>query len=83
MMEYVASNNPGMAQQYFTSAHKVCPDDPAVMHELGVIAFRVADYSKAERYFEAALALICLVLFQLVDIQRGMESTSGGRSFLV
>jgi hypothetical protein len=54
-MEYVATNNVAMAQQHFTQAHSIAARDPAVLHELGVVAFRT------ERY-EAVAALLFLFI---------------------
>lgn len=57
-MEYVITNNPGMAQQYFTQAYAINDRDPAVLHELGVIAFRTGQLEQAATYFKTALVLL-------------------------
>jgi hypothetical protein len=67
-MEYVATNNVAMAQQHFTQAHSIAACDPAVLHELGVVAFRT------ERY-EAVAAL--LFLFIANSIKPTRPHTSG------
>lgn len=57
-MEYVVTNNPGMAQQYFTQAYAISDQDPSVLHELGVIAFKTSQFEQAVAYFKTALTLL-------------------------
>lgn len=49
-MEYVATNNVSMAQQHFTQAYAISDRDPAVLHELGVIAFRIGELEKSASF---------------------------------
>lgn len=56
-MEYLRANNLHLAQSFLHSAHKLCDRDPLIHNELGVAAFRRADYAAAADSFEAALAL--------------------------
>ena len=56
-MEYVATNNVAMAQQHFTQAHAIAARDPAVLHELGVVAFRTGRHEAAAAFFSRGLTL--------------------------
>jgi anaphase-promoting complex subunit 6 len=37
---YQRMNNLGLCERCFLQAHAMCPHDPAVAHELGVLAYR-------------------------------------------
>jgi anaphase-promoting complex subunit 6 len=54
-MEYMATSNLGMANQYLTQANAMSSGDPAVAHELGVSAYFLRKYVQAEEYFRIAL----------------------------
>ena len=44
-MEYQRTNNLGLAEQFFGKAREICPADPLVYNELGVLAYRNRDYA--------------------------------------
>lgn len=39
-LECGLTNNVRLAEKFFQQAHKIAPEDPFVMHEMGVIAFQ-------------------------------------------
>ena len=39
-LEYGLTNNSKLAERFFTQALTVAPEDPFVLHEMGVIAFQ-------------------------------------------
>ena len=41
-VEYGLTNNPKLAESFFKQAVEIAPDDPFVLHELGVICYRSA-----------------------------------------
>lgn len=45
-MECSLTNNINMAQKYLKEALEIAPNDPFVLHELGVIAFQSHRYVK-------------------------------------
>ncbi|GBF89495.1 anaphase-promoting complex subunit 6 [Raphidocelis subcapitata] len=55
-MEYSRMNNLGLAERLFHAAHKLCPEDPLVAHEIGVLEYRNGRYALAERWLRTALA---------------------------
>jgi anaphase-promoting complex subunit 6 len=55
-MEYSRMNNLGLAERLFHAAHQLCPEDPAVCHEIGVLEYRNARHTSAERWLRGALA---------------------------
>jgi anaphase-promoting complex subunit 6 len=57
-MEYQRTNNLSLAEQFFGKAREICPADPLVYNELGVLAYRNRDYSAAVSYLEEAMALV-------------------------
>ncbi|KAK9823965.1 hypothetical protein WJX72_006697 [[Myrmecia] bisecta] len=54
-MEYQRMNNLHLADLLFLQAHKICPTDPLVCNELGVLAYRNRHYDQAERWLQRAL----------------------------
>nr|CAD7454447.1 unnamed protein product [Timema tahoe] len=54
-LEYGLTNNIKLADKFFQQALTIAPNDPFVIHEMGVIAFQNQDYEEAERHFEDAL----------------------------
>ena len=54
-LEYSVTNNTKLAEQFFSSALEICPEDPHVLHEMGVAAYTNGDYNAALVYFEKAL----------------------------
>lgn len=54
-LECGLTNNNKLAEKFFSQAQTIAPDDPFVLHEMGVIAFQNSDFIEAEKYFEQAL----------------------------
>ncbi|KAH7292522.1 hypothetical protein KP509_29G072200 [Ceratopteris richardii] len=61
-MEYLRTNNLNLAQQFFMNARRICPTDPLIFNEMGVMAYRNKDYEAAVRNFRKTLRLIPLPL---------------------
>ena len=57
-LEYSLTNNTTLAEKFFTQALEIAPNDPFVLHELGVTAFSSGNYLGAEKYFSDALLRI-------------------------
>lgn len=57
-MEYLRTNNLNLAQQFFMNARRICPTDPLIFNEMGVMAYRNKDYEAAVRNFRKTLRLI-------------------------
>ncbi|KAJ7299336.1 hypothetical protein O6H91_Y249500 [Diphasiastrum complanatum] len=57
-MEYLRTNNLNLAQQFFMQARSICPTDPLVYNELGVMAFRNKDYEGAARWLRKSLSFV-------------------------
>ncbi len=57
-VEYGLTNNAKLAEKFFKEALAVAPEDPFVLHELGVVAFQNHDYSSAEVYFADAFSRV-------------------------
>ncbi|XP_076454302.1 cell division cycle protein 16 homolog isoform X2 [Babylonia areolata] len=57
-LEYGLTSNAKLADRFFTLAQSIAPDDPFVLHEMGVIAFQNQDWVEAERLFKEALGRI-------------------------
>ncbi|KAF2354115.1 Tetratricopeptide-like helical domain [Trinorchestia longiramus] len=57
-MEYSLSNNPKFALNFFEKAIEMAPDDPFVLHELGVVNFNSQQYQQAEPYFLKAAQVV-------------------------
>eukprot|EP00742_Colponemidia_sp_Colp-10_P011512 GILJ01012796.1.p1 GENE.GILJ01012796.1~~GILJ01012796.1.p1 ORF type:complete len:526 (+),score=88.80 GILJ01012796.1:22-1578(+) len=58
-MEYLRTNNLALAQQALAHALSICAADPAVYHELAVVAHKQKEYRKAIELFKKGLSL-CL-----------------------
>ena len=43
-LEYGLTHNPKLAERFFTQALSIAPEDPFVLHEMGVIAFHNREY---------------------------------------
>merc|ERR1712223_532998 len=54
-VEYGLTNNVKLAEKFFTEALDIAPEDPFVLHELGVTCFQNGDYEGAEKYMLKAL----------------------------
>ncbi|GAB2278042.1 Cell division cycle protein 16 [Dionaea muscipula] len=57
-MEYMRTHNFKLAEQFFMQAKSICPSDPLVYNELGVVAYCMKEYKKAAWWFEKTLAQI-------------------------
>ncbi|GLU18055.1 hypothetical protein SLE2022_343770 [Rubroshorea leprosula] len=57
-MEYMRTHSFKLAEQFFMQAKTICPSDPLVCNELGVVAYHMKEYNKAVWWFENTLALI-------------------------
>jgi uncharacterized protein HemY len=56
-MELIRAYNLPLAQEYILKAQEMCPFDPLIYNELGVIAFKNKNYSHAVDMFETVLKL--------------------------
>jgi len=54
-MQYVRMHNFKLAEQFFTQAKSICPSDPLIYNELGVVAYNMKEYRKAVQLFELTL----------------------------
>uniref|UniRef100_A0A023GNI7 Putative anaphase-promoting complex apc cdc16 subunit n=1 Tax=Amblyomma triste TaxID=251400 RepID=A0A023GNI7_AMBTT len=57
-LEYGLTNNTKLAERFFSQALAIAPNDPFVLHEMGVVAFQNQEYTTAKRHFEHALSLL-------------------------
>uniref|UniRef100_E1BPM5 Cell division cycle 16 n=1 Tax=Bos taurus TaxID=9913 RepID=E1BPM5_BOVIN len=58
-LEYGLTNNSKLAERFFGQALSIAPEDPFVMHEVGVVAFQNGEkYAEALDYHRQALVLI-------------------------
>ncbi|KAK9286485.1 hypothetical protein L1049_014883 [Liquidambar formosana] len=57
-MEYMRTHSFKLAEQFFMQAKSICPSDPLVYNELGVVAYHMKEYQKAVLWFEKTLAHI-------------------------
>lgn len=64
-LEYGLTNNSKLAERFFSQALTIAPEDPFVLHEMGVIAFQNQDYMTAEQYFLDALEKVRCVSNQI------------------
>jgi len=53
-LEYGLTNNPKLADRFFTQALTIAPSDPFVLHEMGVIFYQNGDFFAAHKYFKDA-----------------------------
>ena len=56
-MQHLALHNLALAAEYLAAAHALCPDDPLLLNELGVVAYHRGDLEPATQYFARALEL--------------------------
>lgn len=54
-LECGLTNNIKLAEKFFLQAQSIAPDDPFVIHEMGVVTFKNNDFIGAEKLFETAL----------------------------
>ncbi|ESQ27246.1 hypothetical protein EUTSA_v10018370mg [Eutrema salsugineum] len=64
-MEYMRTHSYKLADQFFMQAKAICPSDPLVYNELGVVAYHMKEYGKAVRWFEKTLAHIPSALTEI------------------
>ncbi|XP_010537723.1 PREDICTED: anaphase-promoting complex subunit 6 [Tarenaya hassleriana] len=57
-MEYMRTHSYKLAEQFFMQAKTICPSDPLVYNELGVVAYHMKEYGKSVRWFEKTLSHI-------------------------
>ncbi|KAK6486951.1 cell division cycle protein 16-like protein [Huso huso] len=57
-LEYGLTNNSKLAERFFSQALSIAPEDPFVMHEVGVVAFQNGDWKTAEKWFLDAMEKI-------------------------
>jgi len=54
-VEYGLPNNVKLAEKFFSQALQIAPEDPFVLHELGVTCFQNGDFDTAEKHMLKAL----------------------------
>ncbi|EDO15826.1 hypothetical protein Kpol_1057p14 [Vanderwaltozyma polyspora DSM 70294] len=64
-MQYMALNTLTLAEEYFTLAYDIYPNDPLLLNEMGVLHFKKNDLQKSKRYLKKAL-----------EAAKDMDSTS-------
>ncbi|KAL5731925.1 Cell division cycle protein 16 [Ranunculus cassubicifolius] len=57
-MEYMRTHNFRLAEEFFMQAKGICPSDPLVYNELGVVAYNMKEYKKAVLWFEHTISLV-------------------------
>lgn len=57
-VEYGLTDNAKLAEKFFNQALSIAPDDPFVLHEMGVTAFQSDEWDTAERHFRRALDIL-------------------------
>mmetsp|Transcript_17222 Transcript_17222/g.28307 ORF Transcript_17222/g.28307 Transcript_17222/m.28307 type:complete len:551 (+) Transcript_17222:192-1844(+) len=57
-MEYLRTNNINISHQFFQQAKQICPFDPLVYNELGVVAYVNGEFVEACKFLKEALSLI-------------------------
>ncbi|KAJ6845057.1 anaphase-promoting complex subunit 6 [Iris pallida] len=64
-MEYMRTHNFKLAEQFFLQAQTICPSDPLVYNELGVVSYHMKEYQRAVQWFERTLTRIALSLSEM------------------
>ncbi|URE36296.1 Tetratricopeptide repeat [Musa troglodytarum] len=64
-MEYMRTHNYKLAEQFLLQAKKICPSDPLVYNELGVVAYHMKEYQKAVQWFEMTLDCVSSSLSEM------------------
>ncbi|KAI3441465.1 TPR_REGION domain-containing protein [Psidium guajava] len=64
-MEYMRTHSFKLAEQFFMQAKTICPSDPLVYNELGVVSYHMKEYNKAVQWFEKTLAHISSPLSEI------------------
>ena len=57
-IEYMRTNNLPLAEEFFRKALEICPEDPLVHNELGVLAYRQGQFPRAEQHLQQAIDLL-------------------------
>lgn len=50
-MQYLQMNNLLLAEEYMLASYEICPNDPLLLNEIGVIYFHTNDLKKSEWFF--------------------------------
>ncbi|GMM37969.1 anaphase promoting complex subunit [Saccharomycopsis crataegensis] len=53
-MQYLQMNNLSLAEEYMLASYEICPSDPLLLNEIGVIYFHTNDLKKSEWFFMKA-----------------------------
>ncbi|CDO94550.1 unnamed protein product [Kluyveromyces dobzhanskii CBS 2104] len=53
-MQYNKMDDLSLAEEYFMMAYDMCPTDPLLLNELGVVYFKRQNYIKAKKYMKRA-----------------------------
>ncbi|KAI5662364.1 hypothetical protein M9H77_21687 [Catharanthus roseus] len=64
-MEYMRTHSFKLAEQFFMQAKSICPSDPLVYNELGVVAYHMKEYKRAVWWFEKTLLHIASSLSEM------------------
>ncbi|KAK4804568.1 hypothetical protein SAY86_004385 [Trapa natans] len=64
-MEYMRTHSFKLAEQFFMQAKSICPSDPLIYNELGVVAYHIKEYNRAVWWFEKTLAHIPSTLSEI------------------
>lgn len=64
-MEYMRTHSFKLAEQFFLQAKIICPSDPLVFNELGVVAYHMKEYKKAVWWFEQTLSHVSSSLSEM------------------
>lgn len=57
-MQYMALNTISLAEEYFILSYDVCPQDPLLLNEMGVMYFKRNDLHKAKKFLKRALEAV-------------------------
>jgi len=57
-MQHIQLANPSLAHDYLSAAAEICPFDPLVMHERGVVCYYQEQWEEAVEFFTKTLALV-------------------------
>ena len=57
-LEYAVTNNLELAEKFTREALAVAPEDPHVLHQLGVVLYKKGELESAERYLSSAMSKI-------------------------
>lgn len=57
-MQYMALNTLSLAEEYFTLSYDICPQDPLLLNEMGVMYFKRNDLQKAKKFLKRALEAV-------------------------